>query len=294
MTEEQSINEPVAGQPKDIIQPPKDLITQCLETGNAIIDDGRQSWDQLVDQIQGRPGKIIALRGAGSINGADKAESDRLIETELVPRIEEALASGEKVTVLYDGDPDSPEKPDIGYFAGRLPDRYGNDQKGVLFVTAQKKSWYYPKREGGNLSNATGKDYVTYVFEDGKYPGDHNAFTQDQRLVEAEGYEQWYIGASGAIATSQLEDFNGKVPEGQKRQAVLFRVKNNGALDDEIQGKLQKAKDTSDLAKIAKFEGQLKQRQNMFGSHWNNDGAPTLTTASLPKVDVAFVTPQQV
>jgi hypothetical protein len=277
--------------PTEPIGQPKDLIVRCLGTGEAIIDDNRQSWNKLVEQILSKHGRIIVLRGAGSINGADPEEASRLLETDLIPRIEQMRAADEPVTILFDGDSDSPQKPDIGCFTGRLLDRFGNNQNGVVFVTAQKRSWYYPSKPGANLANANGRYYVTYVFDDGKYPGDHNAFTQDEKLVEAQGYEQWYVGASGNIATGQLQDFNAKVPRGQKRDAVLFRVRNNSALDAEIQGKLDAAQTAGEGAKVAKFQNQLDQRRNFYGAHWDNNGVPTLSTSQLAKLDISFVAP---
>lgn len=267
------------------------IVTQSIETGSAIKDDGKKSWNHLVDQILSRDGKIIALRGAGSINGADVNEAKILLENELIPRIEKAISENGHVTILFDGDSDSPEKPDIGYFAGRLLDKFGNNKNGVTFIAVQKRSWYFPRKEGGNLSNASGSQFVTYVFEDGAYPGDHNTFTQDERLVQSDKYEQWYIGASGDIATSQLQDYDSKVPEGQKRVAVLFRVKNNPVLDSEIQGKLEVARTAGDEVKIKKFEGQLVQRQKIYGSHWDNSGKPNITDSQFSKIGLSFVTP---
>lgn len=268
---------------------PTDLISQSLESGHAMNDDGKQTWNKLVDQVLSKNGRVIVLRGAGSINGADLEESKRLLDTQLIPRVEQAIAAGEQVTFMFDGDPDSREKPDIGYFAGRLLDKYGNNENGVVFVTAQKQGWYYPTKEGANLSNANGKEYVTYVFADNTYTGDHNAFTQDARLVESKKYEQWYIGASGEIATGQLEDFNAKVPQGQAREAVLFRVHNNPALDTEIQRKLVTARAENDIVKVGKFEKQMNQRRNVYGAHWGNDGRPTLPVAQFPNLRVSFV-----
>lgn len=265
-----------------------DLTAESLRSRMAMIDDGKKTeWNALVDQILSKKGRIIALRGAGSINGADPAESNRLLENELLPRIQNYLARGEHVTFLFDGDPDDPKKPDIGYFAGRLLDTFGNNQNGVDFVTAQKRSWYYPSTEKGNLANAHGRDYVTYVFADDKYPGDHNAFTQDARLVASPKYEQWYIGASGDIATSQLEDFNAKVHAGHKKTAVLFRVHNNKALSAEISKKLTEAQ--GDEAKFAKFTKQLAQRDRVYGAHWDNNGNPVLDVKSFPKLNIQFV-----
>ena len=48
------------------------------------------------------------------------------------------------------------------------------------------------------------------MFDDGRYTGDHNSFTQCEQLVEYERFEEWFIGASGPIADSQLADYNSK------------------------------------------------------------------------------------
>jgi hypothetical protein len=56
----------------------------------------------------------------------DPADVEIVIQTQLIPRIEVARVSGQQVTVLFDGDSDSPQKPDIGYVAGRLLDQFKN------------------------------------------------------------------------------------------------------------------------------------------------------------------------
>lgn len=278
--------------PKELQIKDDDLITRSLLTGKAMIDDGKATWNQLVDQLLAKKGKFIALRGAGSINGMDPAEIDHLLEQELIPRVQQSVDAGETVTIFYDGDTDSPEKPDIGHVAGRLLDVFGNNQKGVIFLAAQKRSWYYPSQEGGYLTNAHGQNFLTYVFEDGIYPGDHNEFTQDRRLVESDDYEQWYIGASGQIAESQLHDYNNKVPDDQKRRVTLFRIRNNPKLDDEIRTRLQDAQVESDLTKVEKFQGQLKQREHIYGVHWDNMGMPIVDRVQFPKLDLRLEPPK--
>lgn len=262
---------------------------KVLITGQAIFDDSHEAWNKIVDQIRLNEEKVIVLRGAGSVNGAEKSDADLLLEKQLIPRIEAILNSGKKVVIMYDGDDDNMDKPDIGYFMGRLLDRYGNGQNGVTFVAAQKRSWYYPKKENGNLGNAHGLYYLTYVFEDGVYLGDHSTFTQDQRLVEISGYEQWYIGACGDIATGQLIDLNKKVPAGQKRQAIIFRVRNNPGLDHEIENKLKVAESAHDPVKIAKFKKQLEQRLRIYGTYWDNEGKSTIGAESFPNQSLVLI-----
>ncbi len=169
------------------------------------------------------------------------------------------------------------------------PEGFNNNRKGVTFVAVQKQSRYKPPGEGGNLANAHGQNYVTYVFADNTYPGDHNSFTQDTQLVESDKYEQWYIGGSGDIATAQLEDFNAKVPQGQKRNAVFFRVHNNPDLDDEIRRKLDTVRAGNDVETIDRIERQVAQRKKVFGAHWSNDGQPSLPIDRFPNLNVSFI-----
>lgn len=262
-----------------------DLIKKSLDSGKAIADDDKKSWDLLVDYFESENYQVIALRGAGSINGIEKDEADKILRSDLIPRIDKLIRAGRKVVMMYDGDQDSLDKPDIGYIAGRLLDHFGNSPNKLLFITAQKRSWYYPQAEGGNLNNVKQKQFVTYVFDNDKYEGDHNQFTQDSRLVEADGYEQWYIGASGDIATSQLADFNNKVSDGQRRVATIFRLKNNSKLDEEIRQKLNVAEGVN----VAKFERQLAQRQRIYGTHWDNEGNSTIEDDDYNKLDLIRV-----
>ncbi len=262
-------------------------IEQSLRIKRAIMDDNMFSWKQITEKIKEEYKHIVALRGAGSVNGIDRQEVDSLIQSQFIPRLEAMMADGGKVAILFDGDSDDLENPDIGYVMGRLREHFDKNPN-TLFVTAQQKSWYYPVIEGGNLSNAQGLDYVTYVFEDDKYEGNHNSFTQGKELVDSEGYEQWYIGASGNIANEQLEDFNKKIVEGKSRKAVIFRAPNNAGLDEKFRGDIEKAGE--DEIKKGKIQKKLDQRKdNTYGTHWNQQGNPTLESSKYPKLKLEFV-----
>ncbi len=262
-------------------------IEKSLSSKKAIMDDNMVSWKQITEKIKEEYKHIVALRGAGSVNGIDKQAVDALIQSEFIPRLEAMMTGGEKVAILFDGDSDDLANPDIGYVMGRLREHFDKNPN-TLFVTAQQKSWYYPATEGGNLTNAQGLDYATYVFEDGKYEGNHNSFTQGKELVESEGYEQWYIGASGNIANEQLEDFNKKVGEGKNRKAVIFRAPNNAGLDEKFRGDIEKAGD--DEVKKGKIQTKLDQRKdNTYGTHWDQSGKPKVDTSKYPKLKLEFV-----
>lgn len=198
---------------------------------DATFDDDGSFWKKIQEGIIERSSHIIALRGAGSKNGIDKVTADSLLQNHLVPRVRSCLDDG-PVTIMFDGDADNLEKPDIGYIVGRLRDFFNDDVEGgrLFFFTAQKRSWYSPSKEKDNLRNANGKEYQTVVFPDGKFPGEHNSFTQSRQLANAESYEQWYVGASGSVALEQLQDLDGKVEKGSKRRVVFFKAPINEEL----------------------------------------------------------------
>jgi hypothetical protein len=267
----------------------RSLICKSLATREAFFDTGTIPWSTLTKEVS--DSKIITVRGAGSINGIDLPEATRLLNDELIPRISKCLVT-QPVAIFYDGDQDNPLKPDVGFITGRLLDRFGNNQQGVTFFVAQKRSWYYPDRQNRNLQNNNGQDYVTYIFEDDTYKGDHSSFTQAEELVGLEGYEQWYIGALGNIATEQLLDFNKKIPSGQKRKAVLFRARNNTNLEPEFREMLHVARQRNDGPGITKFENAITQRQNIYGVGWNNCGIPCIDRSNLSNLDLEFVIPR--
>lgn len=264
-------------------------ITESLRTGAAVMDDDKKTWDSLTEQLISSSSRIIALRGAGSWNGMDKSEADELIKEKLIPEIEKALLKKGTIVIMHDGDYDDPQKPDIGYIVGRLLDHFGNGDRRVVFLVAQKESWHPDELAGRNLSNAKGVQYVTYLFPNDSYPDDHSSFTQSSEFVDSEKYEQWYIGASGKIAESQLHDYSQKVKDGEKRKAVIFRVKNNQSMSEELDAKLEKAIAENDEKKIANLQGRLEQRKQLYGVHWDNEGNSTIDPEVFPGLEFEFV-----
>lgn len=254
----------------------------------ATVDEDGSKWAQTQESLISRYKHIVALRGAGTNNGIDTTAATKLVEEKLIPRVRSYLEDG-PVAIIFDGDGDDLNKPDIGFIMGRLRDAFSSESEDkVTFVAAQKKSWYYPPKKDGNLSNANGKEYKTTVFPDGKFPGDHNSFTQSEILSNAPGYEQWYIGASGPIASEQLGDLNGKVKDGE-RKVVMFRAPINADLSTAMQEKLRLAQEAGDEVKVKKFQGVLTQRQNKYGGHFDNEGNFSIDRSQYDKLDFEVV-----
>jgi len=189
----------------------------------------------------------------------------------LVPRLNDIRANSRPVVVLYDGDPDDRDIPDIGAVAGRLYDEFHTHvgDGGMTFATAQRQSWYYPSVPGGNLTNAKGRPFDTFVFPDSVYDGENSHFTQSNQLAAYPGYSQIYIGASGLIGAGQMVDYVNRVPKGGAVNVSIIRALNYGALDQQIGDKLAA---TVDEAKRRKFQAMLEQRRRIYGPHWGNDG----------------------
>jgi hypothetical protein len=218
--------------------------------------DVATAWDARMwqDILQGK--NILALRGAGSVNGIDPDAADRVLD-DLSPEV------NKKNVFVFDGDPDDPAKPDIGYIAGRLRDL------GATVVAAQTRDWYYPPRPGSNLVNANNLAYETFVIERGKYPGDHNRLTQSEGLAAYPNYRQIYIGAVGQIASDQMVDYYRKVPKDGPVNVTIIKAEINRSLTDEIGQKLASAVSVADREK---FERMLEQRRQQFGRFWKNNG----------------------
>lgn len=238
--------------------------------GHAAVDMAT-AWDMNMQLAIRRNSEIIALRGAGSTGGIDPIAADHVLDDLVIPRLENLREQGTPVVVMYDGDPDNPERPDIGHIAGRLLERFsGQVSTGdMTFMIAQAVDWYYPVVPGSNLANVHGQPFDTYVFPRGTYPGDHNRFTQSDQLVNYPRYHQLYIGAAGMLATSQMVDYCNRVPTGGNVNVTVIRALINGALDREIGDKLAA---TVDDAKRQKFANMLEQRRRIYGAHWGNDG----------------------
>lgn len=254
----------------------------------AIFDADGSLWGGRSKELIQRSAHIIALRGAGSVNGISRKDADQILIDQLIPRLNGMLDDGE-VVVMYDGDSDSPEKPDIGYVMGRLRSTFGDACKGrIRFIAVQKRSWYKPEHVQDPLSNAEGEPYETYIFPDNTFANDHSAFTQSTLLANSNKYEQWYIGAAGPIAAEQLKDLNTKVSSGT-RNVTLFLAEVNGDLDAQLESDLKKATEAGETKEVEKIKTHIKQRSKRFGSLFNNDKSLALDPKQFQNLNIAVI-----
>ena len=103
------------------------------------LDETGQHWEAEMDTMLERDTHIIALHGAGSFNGISIEDANRMLNEELISRIQGYLDAQGEVSIIYDGDNDDPAYPDVGHIMGRLRDHFGNK---AHFYAVQMIGWY--------------------------------------------------------------------------------------------------------------------------------------------------------
>lgn len=228
-----------------------------------IIDYNGTAWEQVVSTILSTSEHIIALRGAGSFNGISIADANSLLDNILSPRIESFLKEG-GVTIIFDGDNDDPDFPDIGHIAGRLRDRF---DKRVNFYAVQMLSWYKYRDKlpaSKPLHSACGNEYQTILFPENTFTGDHNHFSQHTRLAHSLKYEQWYVGACGLIASKQLSDFSNKVKKIKgPHKVAIFKASVSIEQGHKIQEKISKGTDAEKISRL--HDSIIRREKNPYG-----------------------------
>lgn len=232
--------------------------------------DGHQ-WHTRMNALMAQDARIIAFRGAGTVNGIDPTEAEAAT-TLLTDYVSNIAKDGTTVAIVFDGDEDNRQKPDVGSIFGGIADAMKNVPN-VVAITAQTKGWYYPKTEGGVLESATGTPYETYVFPD-ELPGSHSALTQSEALASYRGYEQIFVGPAGPIAFNQLKDVNGKA-QGRSSEVGPLKVSIvetsiNAELSEGLRQQLEAAGDDTARAKIA---AKIDQREAQpYGALFTKEG----------------------
>jgi len=235
----------------------------------AVRDETGEIWERMVDKMLAESRHILVLHGAGSFNGISITDADRIVFEDLVPRINAYRRDG-RVSVIYDGDNDDPKYPDIGHIMGRLRDSFLD---WVDWYAVQMWGWYKYRNldvpagiapELKALHSANGNEYQTVIFPDKTFEGDHDHFSQHPRLCRACGYEQWYVGACGLIASKQLADYSAKVAATPGvHKAVIFRVPVSIEQEQKIRRKLA---EETDPAKVQRLTESLERRTaNPYG-----------------------------
>lgn len=236
----------------------------------AVFDDLGMLWEKMVDEMLARSRHIIALRGAGSFNGITIAAADNMLKRTLIPRVSAYLRDG-RVSIIYDGDNDDPNYPDVGHIMGRLRDAFGDGP--VDWYAVQKWNWYkyqYNDVPAGiepelkPLHSANGGEYRTVLFSEKQFAGEHNWFSQHERLVRSPAYEQWYVGACGLIASEQLADYSAKA-EGVPglHKAVIFRAAVSIEQGRKIRTKLREATDPEVIKRLQ--DSIARRAANLYG-----------------------------
>jgi len=226
-------------------------------------------WDEVMRTMLMESSHIIALRGAGSHNGISVADAAMIVERELIPRIDKYLQDG-GVSIIFDGDDDDPEYPDIGHIAGRLRDYF--DGK-VDFYAVQKLSWYRYSKDlpaMRPLHSWSGNPYRTVLFPDDIFAGEHDHFSQNRTLTRSHKYEQWYVGACGEIATRQLFDYSVGVKRGHGHKAILFKAPVSAEQEKVI---LQRLEESTDPERTKRLLNSLERRREYpYGTLFTPEG----------------------
>lgn len=251
-----------------------------LRTGNTtevkraiMMGHDAKEWHARIDALMTDGAHIITFRGAGTVNGIDPSAAHAAIET-MTNYISEIAENGTPVAIMFDGDEDNREKPDVGAIFGTVADAF-KDNPNVIPMTAQTKGWYYPKSEGDALESASGTAYETYVFPD-DMPGSHASLTQSEALAQYPGYEQVFIGPAGPIAFNQLQDVNDKAgarsSEAGHMRVTVLETPINHELDQVLQGQLEAAQDDEARAKV---QAKIDQRAaHPYGALFTPEGEP--------------------
>lgn len=224
-----------------------------------MLDADLRQWNERTEALMGQGARIITFRGAGTVNGIEPGAAEAATAT-LQEYVKSITDEGTPVVLMYDGDEDNREKPDVGSVFGGLVDSLADNPK-VTAIAAQTKGWYYPRTEGGPIESASGKPYETYVFPDDT-PGSHASLTQSDKLVGYAGYEQVFVGPAGPIAFNQLKDLSDKTAQrpaemGEVPVTILV-TPNNPGVGEALSAQLATTTDEQAREKIA---AKLTQRE---------------------------------
>lgn len=243
-----------------------------------------KEWKDRTNELMAQNARIIALRGAGTVNGIEPAAAQRSVDM-LREYINQVTADGTPVALMFDGDGDNRAKPDVGSVFGGLVDAL-EDNLNVTAIAAQTEGWYSPAVGGSAIENASGKPYETYVFPD-ELPGSHASLTQSDELVAYPNYEQVFVGPAGPIAFSQLQDLNEKTagrPESEGAVKVtILETSNNPDVQGELTAKLHAAE--GDPEAFEKVAAKLAQREeHPYGALFTRDGEFDVDSEAYPGI----------
>lgn len=271
---------------------------------NCVIDPQGSLWKKTEQRLIDECSHIIALRGAGSVNGISISDAEKILIEHLFPTIRSMLNDG-KVAFIFDGDNDDRSYPDIGYIIGRIRDEF--DGENCEFFAVQKYDWW--SSDGKAIHNASGKEYKTYVIDaknppeniggipySGQQGTEHNALSQSQILINSGKYTQWYVGAVGPIAGQQIKDVELKT--NNKIEVTVFKAPVSIEQSFSLQNKIDKTRedllntlDKEELeTKLKRLQTSKERREaNPYGMFFDKDGNDNGSFNNLAKVRVNVV-----
>lgn len=247
-----------------------------------IMEQDAHQWHERMDALMADGARIITFRGAGTVNGIDPIAATAATEA-IVKYVSSMAEGGITVAIMFDGDGDDREKPDVGAVFGAVADAL-KDNPRVLPMAAQTKGWYYPKVEGAALESANGTPYETFVFPD-DMPGSHAAVTQSKALARYSGYEQVFVGPAGPIALNQLQDVNDKAVgrEAGAMRVTVIKTPLNPRLEQILRGQLD---DAGGVAR-AKVQAKIDQRAAQpYGALFSPEGELAVQPNQYPNLNI--------
>jgi hypothetical protein len=270
-------------------QDPSLIAGNTAELKQATIMGGdAHQWHERMDALMADGAHIITFRGAGTVNGIDPTAA--MAATEAIKNYVSSLAEdGSTVAIMFDGDEDNRDKPDVGSVFGAVADAF-KDWPSVITMAAQTKGWYYPKTEGAALESANRTPYETFVFPD-DMPGSHAAVTQSEALAQYPGYEQVFVGPAGPIALNQLRDVNDKAAGRQAgpMRVTVIQTPLNHQLDQLFQDQLVAA--SEDEAR-KKLQAKIDQRATYpYGALFSPEGELITQPSQYPSLDIKVIRP---
>lgn len=258
------------------------------------LDEKAEKFHARMAELMAEGREIFVLRGAGTNNGISPEDAPRVAER-VTTMLRDALDAGRKIVIMYDGDEDNREKPDVGSVFGVVADTFRGNPA-VATITAQKEGWYYPKTDEAALESASGTPYETYVLPDSAplkneaiYPDltPQTDLTQSEALAQYDKYQQIFVGPAGPIAAAQLGDLNEKAA-GRNVNVFAVATRNNPNLAPDFEVKKRAAIESGDLKKVAAIDSIIAQRKLPFGVLYTATGDRALSPGAYPNLTVVM------
>jgi hypothetical protein len=248
----------------------------------------RHEWHDRMAALmaQDPPPRIIALRGAGAINGIDEKAALHVTD-ELHSHITSFTDQGKPVVLMYDGDPHNEDVPDVGTIFGRLTDRLADEGNNLVTPMAVQVT---SEAEGGPLRSAGGRPYETYALQSDN--GDYFAattLTQSDALVAYPEYEQFIVGPVGKTADRQLRDLGERVRAHRPADAgnldvTILPTPNNSAPAGQLMESVRQNED--DLRRQgAAVMGLVQRVTEPYGALVSSQGELSIDRSQFPGIN---------